>query len=490
MREGFADLTTVVDGFAGLSILVVGEAMLDSYLLGDAAGVCREAPVPIVRLSRREDVPGGAANAAANAARLGASVRFLSGVGADLEGQLLLEALHRRDVPGDDVLVLPDRTTLTKRRLVASEQMLVRFDTGSTEPLAGAAEDDMLKRLAAAHEECDCVLVSDYGYGILTPRVIAELTRLQAATPRALVVDAKDLTSYRRTRVSAVKPNYAEARALLGLPPDVNGAARAQVLERGEEILELTGAALAAVTLDTEGAVVFERGRPSYRTFARPASHARAAGAGDTFAAVLCLALAAGAVAPAAADLASSAAAIVVSANGTTACSRSALREAVAGERKRLTATELAERLARHRELDRRIVFTNGCFDILHRGHVAYLSRAKELGDVLIVAVNSDASVARLKGPGRPINPLDDRLSVLAALSCVDHVVPFEDDTPVELIRTVRPDVFVKGGDYARAALPEADAVEELGGRVEILPYVHDRSTSNMITRIRSDAMT
>jgi len=487
MSERFTDLTTVVDRFAGVSILVVGDAMLDSYLIGTARGVCPEAPVPVVQLSGRDDVPGGAGNAAANAARLGASVSFVSAVGADLEGQLLLEALRRRGVH-DDVLVLPERSTLTKRRLVASDQMLVRFDTGSTEPLEGAAEDELVDRLARAWEQCDCALVSDYGYGILTARVIAALGRLQAATPRVLAVDAKELRRYRGARVTAVKPNYHQARALLGLATDAACAQRGEVVDSGEEILDRTGAHVAAVTLDTEGAVVFERGRPSYRTFARPASHARAAGAGDTFATVLCLALAAGAGAPSAADLASSAAAIVVSVDGTTACSSGALREAVAGEPKRLTTGGLVERLTLLRQLGRRIVFTNGCFDILHRGHVTYLSRAKELGDVLVVGVNSDASIRRLKGQDRPINPLEDRLSVLAALSCVDHVVPFEEDTPVELVRLVQPDVFVKGGDYARSALPEADVVEQLGGRIEILPYVHDRSTSDVIARIRAQA--
>jgi D-beta-D-heptose 7-phosphate kinase / D-beta-D-heptose 1-phosphate adenosyltransferase len=471
MSERFTDLTTVVDRFAGVSILVVGDAMLDSYLIGTARGVCPEAPVPVVQLSGRDDVPGGAGNAAANAARLGASVSFVSAVGADFEGQLLLEALRRRGVH-DDVLVLPERSTLTKRRLVASDQMLVRFDTGSTEPLEGAAEDELVDRLARAWEQCDCALVSDYGYGILTARVIAALGRLQAATPRVLAVDAKELRRYRGARVTAVKPNYHQARALLGLATDAACAQRGEVVDSGEEILDRTGAHVAAVTLDTEGAVVF----------------ARAAGAGDTFATVLCLALAAGAGAPSAADLASSAAAIVVSVDGTTACSSGVLREAVAGEPKRLTTGGLVERLTLLRQLGRRIVFTNGCFDILHRGHVTYLSRAKELGDVLVVGVNSDASIRRLKGQDRPINPLEDRLSVLAALSCVDHVVPFEEDTPVELVRLVQPDVFVKGGDYARSALPEADVVEQLGGRIEILPYVHDRSTSDVIARIRAQA--
>ncbi|MDQ3867874.1 MAG: D-glycero-beta-D-manno-heptose 1-phosphate adenylyltransferase, partial [Actinomycetota bacterium] len=177
---------------------------------------------------------------------------------------------------------------------------------------------------------------------------------------------------------------------------------------------------------------------------------------------------------------------IVVRKPRTAVCTAAELRELLEGETKVVAEpSRLAGVLAAHRDRGRRIVFTNGCFDILHRGHITYLSRAKTLGDVLVVGLNSDASVARLKGPGRPVNTLDDRAHVLAALSCVDLVVPFAEDTPVELVRAVRPDVFVKGGDYTREMLPEAPVVEALGGAVHLLPYVEDRSTTGIIDRIR-----
>ena len=175
----------------------------------------------------------------------------------------------------------------------------------------------------------------------------------------------------------------------------------------------------------------------------------------------------------------------MVSKDGTVTCDARELREHVSAAGKIATASRVAQRADFYRRQGRRIVFTNGCFDILHRGHIEYLNRAKALGDVLIVGINSDESVRRLKGPTRPINPLDDRLQVLAALSCIDHLVAFDDDTPSELIRAVRPDVFVKGGDYTRETLPEAPLVEQLGGRVELLPFVDDRSTSGIIERIR-----
>ena len=250
--------------------------------------------------------------------------------------------------------------------------------------------------------------------------------------------------------------------------------------------MDLTGARVAAVTLDCDGAVVCERGRPPYHIAAPPARRPRVAGAGDTFVSVLALALAAGLDTPAMAELAAAAAAVVVAKDGTAACSADELREALSAPGKCVRDRDrLAARLAYLRRQGRRVVFTNGCFDLLHRGHVAHLHQAKALGDVLVVGVNSDAGARRLKGPGRPVNALEDRLQVLAALDCVDHLIDFDGDTACDLIRALRPDVFVKGGDYAGAPLPEAPLVEALGGAVHILPYLPHRSTAGLIDRIR-----
>jgi D-beta-D-heptose 7-phosphate kinase/D-beta-D-heptose 1-phosphate adenosyltransferase len=287
-----------------------------------------------------------------------------------------------------------------------------------------------------------------------------------------------------------VKPNYAEAVRLLGEREVREPVVRErQIGASGEKLLDVTGARIAAVTIDTDGAFIFERDRPSHRTYARPTSNSRAAGAGDTFTAALTLALAGGSSAPVAGEIASAAAAIVVSKPGTSLCRADELVARFASTGKLVAdEAELGGLVERWRATGRRIVFTNGCFDILHRGHVSYLNRAKGLGDVLVVAVNSDESVRRLKGPDRPVNSLADRLEVLAALSCVDNVVAFDEPTPERLIRIVRPEVFVKGGDYARESLPEAPLVEALGGSVRILPYLEDHSTTGLIARLRADA--
>jgi len=481
----------LVERFAGLRVLVIGEAMLDADLRGATDRLCREAPVPIVAVSSHTHAPGGAANAAANARHLGAEVTLLSIVGDDENARTLDRVLRERDVVTEHVLRDPERRTLAKHRVFAGTQMLVRFDEGTTALPGPRTQGRLVERLVALFARHDVVIVSDYGYGVLTPQVIRALAGLQARTPRVVTVDSKTLLAYRDVGATVVKPNYEEAVSLLG-PQRLNGAGPSRIdliARHGRRILEMTSAQIAAVTLDTEGALFFERGRSPYRTYAQPADGTRATGAGDTFISALALALGAGADLSAAAEIASGAAAVVVGHDGTASCSAADLRGYLSPPDKYCPdAAALRRRLERYRRDGRRIVFTNGCFDILHRGHVTYLNGAKALGDVLIVGLNADTSVHRLKGPGRPINALADRAQVLAALSCVDHIVAFDEDTPLALVRAVGPDVYVKGGDYTPDRLPEAAIVQALGGEVRILPYVEDLSTTTIIERIRAQA--
>jgi len=343
-----------------------------------------------------------------------------------------------------------------------------------------------MRQLGRLFDEVEAVIISDYAYGIITPGLRSQLQDLQHRSPRVLLVDARDLTTYRGLRPTAVKPNFEEASELLALPR-LAAYSRAEALRlHGARILELTGAQIAAVTLDRDGALVFEAGGQVHTTTARATRNARVAGAGDTFSAAFALGLAADAGAAAAAGLATAAATLVVGKEGTVACTASELREFLTSDGKYIgDRAALVSRIEAYRRQGRRVVFTNGCFDILHSGHITYLNRARGVDDVLVVGLNADASVRRLKGPERPINPLEDRARVLAALTCVDHVVPFEEDTPVEIIRVLRPDLYVKGGDYTEETLPEAPLVRSLGGEVQILPFVDDRSTTGIIDRIR-----
>jgi len=483
-------LPSLVERFSELPALVVGESILDVYLRGRTGRLSREAPVPVVDLDERLDAPGGAANAAVNLASLGAGVELLSVVGDDAAGRRLEELLLAAGVGTRHLVVQPGRRTLVKRRLVSDGQMLARIDDGDAGPIGERAQRDLAAGLSWRWSASrDAVLVSDYGHGLVVPPLLETLRSLQAAAPRVLVVDAKRPAGYREVGVTAVKPNYEETVELLGIGRLAETSRRVEQLERqGERLRSLLGADVVAVTLDAEGALLFEPGEgPPYRTYARARPSLLTTGAGDTFSSVLTLALAAGADVPAAGELASAAATLVVSREGTAVCGADALRQAIMGTRSQLRGVdELVTEVRVHRAHGRRIVFTNGCFDILHRGHVAYLNRAKALGDVLIVGVNSDDSVRRLKGPDRPLNTLEDRMEVLGALSCIDHLVAFDDDTPAELLRAVRPEVFVKGGDYRPDTLPEAPLVEQLGGEVVLLPYLDDHSTSGVIQRIRA----
>ena len=477
---------STLDVFRSLEVLVIGDAMLDVYLHGHSSRLCPEAPVPVVDVSSRCHVAGGAANTAVNLRDLGASVTLLTLAGDDCEGLVLRQELARHGVHTGHWMALPERQTLAKQRVLSGSQILLRFDQGDTQPPDATAQRALAARLDGLYDQFDAVIVSDYGYGTCSPRVIETLAARQRKTPRVLIGDSKRLDKFKVVHFSAVKPNYGEALALLGESrlPDESRIDR--MLHLGPRLLELIQSDMVAVTMDRDGALVFESGAPPLRTLTAPNPHSHAAGAGDTYAAALALSLAAGAAKAEAAEIAAAAAAVVVTKEGTSSCTWHELLRRLKGREMLETDLDaLLPKLDAYRQLRRRIVLTSGCFDLLHRGHITYLRQARSLGDVLVVGVNSDESIRRLKGPERPINTVEDRLQVLAALHCVDHVVVFNEDTPHRLVQAVRPDVFVKGGDYTRDRLPEAALVEQLGGRVEILPLVEERSTTSIIKRIR-----
>jgi D-beta-D-heptose 7-phosphate kinase/D-beta-D-heptose 1-phosphate adenosyltransferase len=483
--RGRRDLLPFLERWQGLDALVVGDAILDRYVEGSVPRLAREAPVPVVAVERRTEAPGGAANTALNLAALGARVTLLTLVGDDSEATRLAGLLEAGGVEAGGMLRSAARRTVVKQRLVADGQILVRMDEGTTERLGSDDEERLRRALAAAARAAAVLVVSDYACGVLTDEILRTLeARPQPAAP--LVVDAKDLLRHRRLRPTAVTPSFAEAVRAVGEPDGAAGHARAAwVAASAGRLLEATGARSAVVTLDRDGAVAVEPAAGPHRTWAVPAPERSCSGAGDTFTAALALALGAGAGIAAASDVASAAAAVVVGRATTAPCTREELGARLAPPPRVLSGPDdLAAWGREYRRRGLRVVFTNGCFDLIHPGHVALLRAACALGDRLVVAVNSDSSVRRLKGPGRPLNALEDRMEVLAALDCVDHVVPFEEDSPVRLIEALRPDVFAKGGDYTRESLPEAPMVERLGGEVRVLPYLPDRSTSELIARV------
>ena len=478
----------LVQRFSRLNVLVLGDAMLDRYVRGTTQRLCREAPVPIIDVREVEVAPGGAANTAANLAALGASVVLLSAIGDDAEGRELLDCLRAHGVIVDQIQLVRDRKSLAKQRVLAGGQLMLRFDTGTTTPVGSSTEASLIGALTALHGACDAVVISDYGYGVLTDGVIGALEALQQESPRPLFCDAKDFTRYAALKPTAVKPNYSEAIELMKDTAPRAEASRSQRVAAGaERLLEVTGARVVAVSLDVEGVLLLQRDASPRHITGDMWTTARAAGAGDSFVAAFALSLVAGASPDQAAQVATIAAGIAVRRDGTAMCRSEQLVAELrsAGRCDVMDCDELVAILARERARGKRIVFTNGCFDIVHSGHTRFLAEARSQGDVLVVGLNSDESVRRLKGEDRPVNSLADRAQVLMALSCVDYVVPFDDDTPEDLIAIVRPDVYAKGGDYTRDTLPEAGQVEALGGVVRILDYLEDRSTTSLIARIR-----
>lgn len=322
-------LDAIIDAWSRLTILVIGDVMLDCYLNGSADRLCQEAPVPVVAVQQRQEFPGGAANVAANVASLGATVRLLSVIGEDWEGDRLRQVLRQKGIADENLIQSPNRETLAKQRVVANSHLLLRFDQGSTGAIDANLEQQVIQKLRSLFQTCDAVIVSDYGYGILTPGVIQALAELQQQVHRPIVVDAKQLTAYRSLQPTAVKPNYREAIHLLELPRQSEQRAE-QLLPYGDRLLSWTGASIVAATLDSEGAIVFEQNQPPCRIASQPVPTNQTSGAGDTFVAALTLALAAQAPTRTAATLANAATSVVVQEMGTTLCSVEALQKTIA----------------------------------------------------------------------------------------------------------------------------------------------------------------
>lgn len=479
-------LNAIIRRFKTVKALIIGDMMLDVYLKGNSERICREAPVPIVNLKDNEEVPGGAANTAYNAAALGAKTTFLSVGGNDREAMVIISKLKNAGVDTSAIITVPERSTLSKVRVMADTQLVVRYDYGTTTRMSEELESTLINEIDVLFPQMDVIIVSDYGYGVITERVIEHIAQLQQKYNKVVIGDSKDLTRFKAIAPTAVKPNYGEAIALLGIKATSEGKRIDQIMKKGKKILHSTGAHICAVTVDKEGSVIFEKGKKPFKTYTKPSENSKAAGAGDTFVSTMALALAARATTQEAAEVASAAATIVVHKEGTSHIHNNELLEYFSPPDKMVfSAEEMVAQCKIYKEQGKTVVFTNGCFDIIHPGHITYLKKAKELGDVLIIGVNSDESIKRLKGPERPVNSLSDRMQVLAALSSVDHVIPFSDNTPIELIKQIKPDIYAKGGDYTKASLPETLIVEELGGRVEILDYIPDTSTTNIIKRIR-----
>jgi D-beta-D-heptose 7-phosphate kinase / D-beta-D-heptose 1-phosphate adenosyltransferase len=482
-----AQYSNVINTFSTKRILVIGDLLLDIYLTGRSTRLCPEAPVPVVDIQERTAHPGGAANTVCNLKALGASVIFCSAIGCDPEGDEAIRLLQELQIPCGSIARDSGRQTITKSRVVSGSQVITRIDRGSNEPVSEETTRWLSAEIERAYPFCDGIVISDYNKGLITDALLDTLISLQARDPKFVAVDSKRLTFFRRLRPTQVKPNYEEAVSLVGLTSRSTERVH-QVLHCSKLLYEKLAADLVTVTLDSEGCVIIEKGRPAEITKAPKVIAPHVAGAGDTWLSGFVLAYLSTQSNRISARIGSAAANIAIRKEGTSACSQAELKSYFNIHTKYISDFhDLGDICDAYHKAGKRIVFTNGCFDILHSGHVTYLHRARELGDILIVGLNTDESIKRIKGNNRPINCMSDRLKVLAGLSSVDHIVCFgdeSDDTPIPLIRLVRPHVFAKGGDYAAEQLPEAEAVLAYGGEIVFIDHVPDHSTTLIINRI------
>jgi len=472
-------MSLTVPDFSTINVLVVGDLMLDQYWFGPTSRISPEAPVPVVNITGAQARAGGAANVAVNLASLGVTTSLVGITGDDANRSKLLELLAAQDI-NIDATKSPDRPTITKLRVLSRNQQLIRLDTENK--FAARDAESLLPILERLIPQASVCILSDYAKGTLAraPEIIAQC-RAHGVT---VLVDPKgqDFSCYRGATV--LTPNLSEFEAVAGKAEDDQ-----QLVERGRALCAELDIESLVVTLSARGMVVITQGEAPIFMPARVREVFDVTGAGDTVIAVVAAAIAAGQTLADAAALANLAAGLVVHKIGVASVSghelRLALHEHGFGGRGLLVRSEASDVIREARGRVERVVMTNGCFDILHQGHVAYLEEAKALGDRLLVAVNDDASVTKLKGAGRPINPIGDRMAVLAGLASVDWVVPFGEDTPADLIGEVLPDVLVKGGDYQPEEIAGADAVLSNGGSVKVLSFSEGRSTSSIIDAIR-----
>ena len=471
-----------IPDFSAARVLVVGDLMLDRYWHGDTSRISPEAPVPVVLVGEAEERPGGAGNVALNIATLGGKAAVVGLTGDDEAATALACRLEAEGV-ACSFERLPGFATVTKLRVVSRHQQLIRLDF--EDGFAGHDPQGLLGRFREALADIDVVLLSDYGKGSL--HTIETMVREARAAGKRVVIDPKGTDFSRYRGATVITPNLHEFEAVVGAC-----ANDAEVVSRGEALRRDLELEALLITRSERGMTLLREGKPALHL----PTHARevfdVTGAGDTVISVLAAALAAGEPMDEATALANLAAGVVVAKLGTATVSvnelRQALREQDALERGVVDEDRLLALVREAQAHGETVVMTNGCFDILHAGHVAYLRQARERGDRLVVAVNDDASVARLKGEGRPINALDSRMAVLAGLESVDWVVPFSEDTPERLICEVLPDILVKGGDYRPEDIAGGRCVQEHGGEVVVLDFVAGCSTSNIIDAIRHGA--
>ena len=462
------------------NVLVVGDLMIDHYLWGKCERISPEAPVQVVDVEKETTVLGGAGNVINNLLALGAKVGVCSVVGDDEGGEYIQSQLGKKGVVKEGLITQKGRRTSKKSRVLATHQQIVRFDSESKEDISKEAQDDIILRVGIVLDFYDILLLSDYGKGVLTDDLTKKLIALAKKKNKPVLVDPKGSDYSKYKGATAITPNKKEATEATKLPI-IDEESLKEVGFKLKNSLELE---YTIITLSEDGMAIFGKEMTKIPTVAKEVYDVT--GAGDTVLAALGYALAGKLKIEDAVSFANSAAAVVVGKLGSATATleeisryEHSLSKANAGDKIK-NKDEIVKFLNKNKKVT---VFTNGCFDILHIGHVKYLEIAKSFGDILIVGLNSDDSVKRLKGKDRPVNCQDDRAYILAGLEAVDFVVIFEEDTPYELIKALQPDILVKGGGYAGKEVVGSDIAKE----VRLVNFIEGKSTSSVIERIKGE---
>jgi D-beta-D-heptose 7-phosphate kinase / D-beta-D-heptose 1-phosphate adenosyltransferase len=476
-----ARLLDVVTGFRNARVLVVGDVMLDRFVYARVSRISPEAPVPVLEVAREVATLGGAGNVARNIASLGGRATLIGGRGKDPAGDYIGELLSREPAIADAMLTSQSACTTEKIRYIADQQQVMRADREAPWPDTGS---DALATAHAVIADHDAMVISDYAKDFLPPALIRDLIALGQAQGKPVIIDPKSLDLARYDGATIITPNSREA----GLDADSDSAAAAAGRNLLARLPQL-GAVL--ITRGAAGLSLAERDQDVIHVAGRPRDVFDVSGAGDTVVAALALALAVGGGLEPGARLANIAAGIAVTMVGTAAVTAEEItaelqdRQLETVEKKIVSADRARARQESWRAKGKKIGFTNGCFDLVHPGHISLLTQARARCDRLVLGLNSDASVRRLKGPGRPVQDETARAIVLASLAMVDLVVVFDEDTPETLIKQLRPDVLIKGADYKRENIVGADFVSSYGGEIVLADLVPDRSTSDLISRAR-----
>ncbi len=467
-----------IPDFSKVRALVIGDVILDCYWQGDTSRISPEAPVPVVRVKSIEERPGGAGNVALNIVELGGTVDLIGMIGQDEQGAIVQDKLRERQV-NCQFIAAREHSTITKLRVVSRQQQLIRLDF--EDGFAAADHNKLSEAYLRTLHSAQVVILSDYGKGTLTqaPQLIAAARELG----KLVVIDPKgnDFTRYRHANL--ITPNQSEFELIVG-----HCSSESEIAEKGHALIKSLEIDALLITRSEKGMTLLRAHHQPQHFPARAREVFDVTGAGDTVAAVAGACLAAGLSISDAVSISNLAAGIVVDKLGTATASIDELRNAMLDQSNQsrgiVTEKQLSNLMTHEHASGRRIVMTNGCFDILHAGHVSYLQQAAKLGDRLLVAVNDDASVQRLKGKSRPVNKLQSRMAVLAALGCIDWVISFSEDTPERLIHKLSPDILVKGGDYKADDIAGAGHVRRKGGQVIVLDFVEGYSTSSIIDQL------